>query len=454
MNIRKGTSRVRIQAFSTWSLVIACILAVLFLLLSLLGMQDFNALEGSTQQYILCADAANQLLKGSDELTTQARLYTMTLNPVYLTGYFQEASGTRSRENAVSTLSSVFPGTDLMDNLEQALQESQDLMQREFYAMRLAADSAGVPEEQLPEEIATVTLNTADAARSDDEKLELARSLLTDEEYKTAKERISQNVSSCLNGLLTRTRNSQKHASSVFRDVYRKQELGLALLVLLLLINSLVMHKLVVKPLVHYIASVHHGDPLPIEGALELQSLAETCNAVFEENRETQKIIRHEAEHDPLTDLLNCGSFNNRIFPICCQGNSPFALILVDIDHFKSINNTYGHTAGDEVIKRVAAKLKSVFRMEDYVCRIGGDEFAVIMVDVSESLREPVEERLRLLCDTIATSSKGTDLPPVSVSIGAAFSDRRNPESSLFNDADKALYDVKEHGRADYHIFD
>lgn len=452
MSTHKQKFRVRIQAFSTWSLVVACILAVLFLLLSLLGMHDFNTLEDSTQQYILCADAANQLQKGSDELTTQVRLYTMTLNPVYLNGYFQEASGTRSRENAVSTLSSVFPGTDLMKDLEQAVQESQDLMQREFYAMRLAADSAGVPQDQLPEEIASVVLTAEDEALSDEEKVELARALVTDEEYQTAKDRISQNVSNCLEGLLTRTRNSQKHASSVFRDVYRKQELGLALLVLLLLINSLVMHRLVVRPLVHYIESVHSGAPLPIEGALELQSLAETCNAVFEENRETQKIIRHEAEHDPLTDLLNRGSFN-RIFPICCQGNAPFVLILVDIDHFKSINDTYGHTAGDEVIKRVAAKLKSVFRVEDYVFRIGGDEFAVIMVDVSESLREPVEDRLKLLCDTV-TNHDTDNQPPVSVSIGAAFSDRKNPESSLFNDADKALYVVKEHGRANYHIFE
>ena len=123
----------------------------------------------------------------------------------------------------------------------------------------------------------------------------------------------------------------------------------------------------------------------------------------------------------------------------------------MDIDHFKSINDTCGHTAGDEAIKRIAAQLKSAFRSEDYTFRIGGDEFAVIMVDVSEAHRELLEERLRLLCDTVAGSSTG--LPPISISVGAAFSDRRNPEGTLFNDADKALYDVKEHGKASYRIF-
>ena len=450
MNIHKGKSRVRIQSFSIWSLVIACIMAALFLLLSLLGMRDFNLLENSTKQYILCSNAARQLQEGSDTLTSQVRMYAMTRDASFLDGYFQEALETRSRENAVSTLSSVFPDTDLVEALEQALRESRDLMQREFYAMRLVADSAGVPQNQLPDDVAAVVLTAEDAARSTEEKLELSRSLITDEAYQSAKDSISQKVSRCLDGLLTRMQNSQGHASSVFRDVYRKQELGLTLLVILLLINSLVMHKLVVKPLVHYIASVHRGDPMPVEGALELQSLAEICNAAFEETQETQKIIRHEAEHDPLTDLLNRGSFN-RIYPICCQGKSPFALVLVDIDHFKSINDTRGHTAGDEVIKRVAAQLKRAFRSEDYTFRIGGDEFAVIMVDVSKALREPLEERLRLLCDAVAGNSAG--LPPISISAGAAFSDRRNPEGTLFNDADKALYDVKEHGKASYRIF-
>lgn len=192
MYIHKGKSRVRIQSFSIWSLVTACIMAALFLLLSLLGMRDFNLLENSTKQYILCSNAARQLQEGSDTLTSQVRLYAMTQDTSFLDGYFQEALETRSRENAVSTLSSVFPDTDLVEALEQALRESQDLMQREFYAMRLVADSAGVPQNHLPDDVAAVALTAEDAARSTEEKLELARSLVTDEAYQSAKDSISK----------------------------------------------------------------------------------------------------------------------------------------------------------------------------------------------------------------------------------------------------------------------
>lgn len=450
MRIHRKKSSIQIQAFSTWSLIIACILAALFLVLSILGIQDFRVLEDSTKQYVLCASAANQMQQGSDTLSTQVQLYTMTGDTMYLNGYFREANETRSRENAVDTLKSAFPGSELLESLEQALQDSQALMEREYYAMRLVADAVGTDEAQLPEAVAAVTLRPEDKSRSAEEKLELAREMVTNDDYRSVKNKISNGVSVCLDGVLTQTRNSQNHASAVFRDLYRKQELGLVLLVLVLLVNSLVMHTMVVKPLVRYNESVRAGTPLPIEGVQELQSLAQTCNAVFEENRETQKIIRHEAEHDGLTDLLNRGSFD-RIFPICSQGKSPFALVLVDIDHFKTINDTYGHNTGDEIIKWVAIQLKNVFRSGDYVCRIGGDEFAVIMVDAGEALRGSVEERLRTLCNTIAAHQ--TSLPPVSISIGAAFSDRQRPESSLFNDADKALYYVKEHGKNDYRIF-
>ena len=91
MNIHKGKSRVRIQSFSICSLVIACIMAALFLLLSLLGMRDFNLLENSTKQYILCSNAARQLQEGSDTLTSQVRMYAMTQDASFLDGYFQEA---------------------------------------------------------------------------------------------------------------------------------------------------------------------------------------------------------------------------------------------------------------------------------------------------------------------------------------------------------------------------
>ena len=91
---------------------------------------------------------------------------------------------------------------------------------------------------------------------------------------------------------------------------------------------------------------------------------------------------------DSLTDLLNRGSFD-RVLDIYVGGERPFAMILVDVDTFKSVNDTYGHSTGDEILKKVADRLKRAFRTIDYVCRIGGDEFAIIMVEMTSSSSFP-----------------------------------------------------------------
>lgn len=156
-------------------------------------------------------------------------------------------------------------------------------------------------------------------------------------------------------------------------------------------------------------------------------------------------MIRHEAEHDALTDLLNRGSYE-KLLGIYEEGDRPFALILIDVDTFKTVNDTYGHAVGDKILKKVASLLTVTFRSIDFVCRIGGDEFAVIMVEMTSDLKYTIEEKIQAVNEQLAEVDE-EGVPKVSLSVGVAFSDRENPGESLFKDADKALYYVKEHGR-------
>ena len=199
--------------------------------------------------------------------------------------------------------------------------------------------------------------------------------------------------------------------------------------------------RLVVKPLMQYGESIQKGEIFPVVGAAELQDLALTYNEAYRENQETQKLIRHEAEHDVLTDALNRGSFE-KILNIYENGETPFAMIICDVDIFKHVNDTYGHAVGDQILKKVASLLQTTFRSIDYVCRIGGDEFAVIMVDVSQELDYTVLDKITTINDQL--SCPADDLPAVSLSVGVAFTERANPGESIFKDADKALYHVKQ----------
>lgn len=269
--------------------------------------------------------------------------------------------------------------------------------------------------------------------------------MVCDNIYQEVRTEISNDVTECMNSLIKQTRNKQGRATAIFSDMYLKLEVGIVILVVLMLFICFMVRRLVVRPLISYNKSIQKGEIFPVIGAEELQSLAETYNSVYVENQETQKLIRHQAEHDALTELLNRGSYE-KVLSIYEKGEVPFALILVDVDIFKSVNDTYGHAVGDEILKKVSRLLKNAFRSIDYVCRIGGDEFVVVMVDVNSNLQYTVEDKITSINKELAKAEE--NLPAISLSVGVAFSDRENPGESIFKDADKALYYIKEHGKS------
>ena len=159
--------------------------------------------------------------------------------------------------------------------------------------------------------------------------------------------------------------------------------------------------------------------------------------------------MSHEASHDALTGLFNRGAYD---LLMESTDKQHMALILIDIDDFKGVNDTYGHTVGDRVLKRVADLMRASFRSVDILCRIGGDEFVVVMTRVNSSMSQLVHNKIGRMNDLLQHPTD--DLPPVSLSVGVAFSDREKPQGDIFQDADTALYQVKEAGRRGCKIYD
>ena len=311
--------------------------------------------------------------------------------------------------------------------------------------MRLVVEAQEEETTACPEEIETVVLSAEDQALSADEKMLRAQQMVDDDAYQNARVEISDEVTACMNGLIQLTRNEQARATTIFTDMYRKLEIGLVIAFAMMLIMSLMVRRLVVVPLIKCGECIEQGKTFPVMGAVELQALSDTYNRVFEENQEAQMLIRHKAEHDPLTDLLNRGSFD-KLLDLYNKGEAPFALIIVDVDSFKTVNDTCGHAAGDAILKKVSGLLLNAFRSIDYVCRIGGDEFAVIMVEMTSDLKYTIQEKIDAVNQTLAQEE--SDLPKISLSVGVAFSDRENPAGTIFQDADKALYQRKSNGKA------
>ena len=121
------------------------------------------------------------------------------------------------------------------------------------------------------------------------------------------------------------------------------------------------------------------------------------------------------------------------------------ALIVLDLDNFKLINDIYGHEMGDQVLKIFAEMTRRNIRSEDIVGRIGGDEFCVIMMRVDSRVKELVQRKIAVAGQRLREPDNG--LPAMTLSVGVAFGDRQNPSGDIFKDADTALYRAKRAGR-------
>ena len=436
--------KVKIRVISDWSIIATGFLAALCLAISIFGYGQYKILRSAMQDYMTCEQAAQKLQDGSDVLTKQVRLAAATGEQAYIDAYFEEANVTRTREKAVEEIASLDSSVKAFAALQEALSVSTELMQTEYYAMRLIEESMDAPLSVWPEALQAVQLSQEDAALSPEGKLHRAQSLVIGPAYETAKDMIASDVRAAVSAISESINNRQDRAASIFTDAFRKIILCMLIFAVMMLLICLMMRHWVVHPLLDYNDSIRQGGKLPVYGANELQMLAKTYNELYEENQERQKLMKHQAEHDPLTGLLNRGSFD-RILDLYEKDGSHFALILIDVDTFKSVNDTYGHAVGDAILRRVANLLKTAFRNIDYVCRIGGDEFAIIMVDMTSSLSYTITGKIEEINRQLAAGQDG--LPAVSLSVGAAFTDRPNPGRSLFTDADSALYFTKEHGR-------
>jgi diguanylate cyclase len=156
------------------------------------------------------------------------------------------------------------------------------------------------------------------------------------------------------------------------------------------------------------------------------------------------------AMRDGLTGLCNRKAFEERIQQALEKfenQDTPFAVILFDVDNFKEINDTFGHVAGDKVLQKVGGCLKDTFRKDDFIARFGGDEFIVVIEELSRELaREKITAFMKNLQRLRFTSHAKGDIT-VSVSPGIALSRKGDTLESLLQRADQAMYDVKKRKR-------
>jgi diguanylate cyclase (GGDEF)-like protein len=164
---------------------------------------------------------------------------------------------------------------------------------------------------------------------------------------------------------------------------------------------------------------------------------------------EARDALAHEAMHDPLTGILNRRAIMeglDRELKRALRRGAALSVGLLDIDHFKEVNDSHGHQAGDEVLRCFARTVRGNLRSYDLVGRYGGEEFLVVAPDSTGFPEEGLYERLRLQVTASPTAVSGMEIG-ITVSIGVAWTGDHDTVDTLLAAADRALYQAKGEGR-------
>lgn len=159
--------------------------------------------------------------------------------------------------------------------------------------------------------------------------------------------------------------------------------------------------------------------------------------------------LSYQASHDELTGLYNRFGYDFLISEIDL---SSVYLLMVDVDDFKAINDNFGHEVGDRVLIKIAETLKLNFRSDDCICRVGGDEFVVVMTHANTGLRALVESKVEKINRELTDTADG--LPPISVSVGITLGSEAADAIELLKLADLAMYELKRNGKRGYRFSD
>lgn len=440
---RESIKGIRIRTVSYVMIFLSIVLYFVLIFATYKVSEEYEVAVAATEDYIKCDAQAAQLAEGSNYLTEQIQLYVMTGKLEYAKAYFEEANVTKRRENALTGLKQYAVHPDAYRFLEEAFTRSNKLMEREIYAIKLTALSQHADLKELPEVVQNLELEQEDKVLTLYEMQEKARTIIFGTGYQDAKALIMNNIAYFVSDIINNTYKNQQTSFSELNKTITMSKIYLSVLFLLNLITFTMIILLIIKPLQLYINCIKDEKRLEIMGSYEFKYLALTYNDIYELKASHEALLRQRAEHDALTGLINRGAFE-QIKTLFTNNPVQLALLIIDVDKFKGINDNYGHEVGDQILIKVAHIIKESFRAQDYPARIGGDEFAVILTDVDLSEKDVFLGKVKKMNEMLLNPEDG--LPPVSLSVGGAFS-KRGFVDELYAHADRALYMVKENGR-------
>lgn len=445
MTERIGKRGISLKVVNIVLIAVALVLCALMIYSTFHLAAGTRTLTDTTEQQIELRKAAREMMDASDYLTEKVQRFTIRGNIRFLNEYFDEVFLYNHREDSITRMSQGKGSEEALARLQSAMDESVSLMEVEYYAMKLVIAANGYTD--YPDVLRSVKLSDEDLALSPSEMMHRATVMVMDDSYYSRKDLIRENLNASLDELekLAYDRNTESMSAL-------KHELGVVRIIIVLLIFGIVLlvfltSHLGINPVLNAVDRIKNDSHIPESGAKEFRYLARAYNKMYDAYRSSLEHLNYKASHDELTGAYNRAGYDLLLSGIDLRKTY---MLLFDIDNFKSINDTYGHETGDMVLKKLVDVLRVNFRSDDYICRIGGDEFVVFMSHTAKVNESLISRKIREINRMMENDD---ELPPASISVGITHGEDASDAKELFERADSALYTAKNKGKHTYSFY-
>ncbi len=440
---------VKISLFNTVLIILGLCLSVGMIITTFRTEEEFHSVISASENYMDSQQATGMLDSLSAGMAADCRAFLEDGDPSHVHSFSGQLDAL-NEQLAISDASRAKRDTTEADlHLDRALAASREMTETELRAMRLMAETLPVPLAAYPELLQQTALSAEDQALSPDEKKETANALMTSESFIAAMSLMDTEISDNhrLNSQISQRELSE--GESVMKQVVSRQKITAFLFILFAVIALIANHLLIVRPIQRSVRNLDRREEIPLRGSYEVRHMAEAYNKLLVENNRKQEALAYTATHDALTDVLNRGAFEEIYHSD--EAARYGGLIIADVDHFKYYNDSHGHDTGDRVLEAVATAIRDHVRKTDLVFRIGGDEFVVLLKDVTDESGDRILQIVRDVNQKLSSGAGG--VPTLTISAGIAFRDDLKEGEDLFKCADIALLKVKENGRCGSMIY-
>ena len=400
----------------------------------------YNETVSSQRALIACNDASKVFQRQSDELSLYVNNYVTVETADALISYF-DIINNKLREKEIENAEQYDVDCS---TLREALSLSDALMQRELHAFALIMSASGTLD-KAPEMVKNYRLPDDELSLSADDKRDLAQRIVRGQEYYTYKTRIYDKLNLFETGVMEQTEEGLLEETESISKLLGIQNVFEVLEGIAIVCLAVLLYRQVTVVLRQYIRSISRDEAITPGGTSELRYLAAVINQYVALQSQRQKELRSIAELDALTQVPNrraLEDFMNRTFH---QKGMHGALIILDVDDFKHINDNYGHDLGDVALQNLVTQIREVIRADDFLARFGGDEFVIWMDSITIDDEAAIREKLKEINHRMILVANMT--MQISVSAGVTFCQAGDLYKDALRRADSALYEVKRGGK-------